>query len=97
MVSNLPILAVLAVWARHGLGATCGSPLALPITDVQVVPSIPNSFMKGIPTKIGTPPQDIVLLPWALVLLYPINYVCESGMDMTDIDWRWPSGPQRIK
>ncbi|KAI1380999.1 acid protease [Hypoxylon crocopeplum] len=39
-------------------------PFQLPIRDVQVLPDIPNSFMKGIAATIGTPPQEIVLLPW---------------------------------
>lgn len=40
-------------------------PLVLPIKDVQVHPDIDDSFMKGIPAKIGNPPQNIVLMPWA--------------------------------
>ncbi|KAM4055245.1 aspartic-type endopeptidase [Hirsutella rhossiliensis] len=39
-------------------------PFQLPIKDVQVYPNVANSFMTGIPAKIGTPSQDIVLLPW---------------------------------
>lgn len=71
MTSFLLVSILLAARARHVLGATpaCESatatPLALPITDVQVLPSIPDSFMRGIPARIGTPPQDIVLLPWS--------------------------------
>ncbi|KEF63865.1 uncharacterized protein A1O9_01843 [Exophiala aquamarina CBS 119918] len=46
--------------------ATCNPvPFALSITDVQVDPEIPDSFMRGIPAQIGTPPQHIVMLPWA--------------------------------
>ncbi|KAL0932282.1 uncharacterized protein CTRU02_213235 [Colletotrichum truncatum] len=58
-------------WLLIGIGATlvvasCDvEPVALPIQDVQVDPKTPNSFMRGIPAKVGTPPQDIVMLPWA--------------------------------
>ena len=46
--------------------ASCGpEPFALPIKDVQVRADVPNSLMRGIPAKIGSPEQDIVLLPWA--------------------------------
>jgi len=38
--------------------------VALPIKDVLVDPSIADSFMRGIPARIGSPPQPIVLLPW---------------------------------
>ncbi|KAI2605960.1 acid protease [Hypoxylon fragiforme] len=39
-------------------------PFQLPIKDVQVLPEIPNSLMRGIAATVGTPPQNIVLLPW---------------------------------
>ncbi|KAK0755095.1 aspartic peptidase domain-containing protein [Schizothecium vesticola] len=55
---------VLAVWASSVLGQECG-PVAFPITDVRTDLAAANSFMRGIPAKIGTPPQDIVMLPWA--------------------------------
>lgn len=54
-----------------GLGATLAlascdvEPVALPIQDVQVDPNVPDSYMRGIPAKLGTPSQDIVMLPWA--------------------------------
>ena len=54
---------VLALWASSVLGQECG-PVAFPITDVRTDPAVANSLMKGIPAKIGTPPQDIVMLPW---------------------------------
>ncbi|RGP68844.1 peptidase aspartic [Fusarium sporotrichioides] len=40
-------------------------PLFLPIRDVQVLPNVEKSLMKGIPATIGEPSQNIVLLPWA--------------------------------
>ncbi|KAI1204291.1 aspartic peptidase domain-containing protein [Annulohypoxylon truncatum] len=36
----------------------------IPIRDVQVSSVIPNSFMRGIAATVGTPPQDLILLPW---------------------------------
>jgi hypothetical protein len=55
-----------ALWVGRALGAACGtaSPMALPITDTAVDPNIPDSLMRGIPARIGTPPQNIVVLPW---------------------------------
>ena len=48
------------------LAVSCSSkPFALPITDVQVEANLTNSFMYGIPVQIGSPVQDIVMLPWA--------------------------------
>ncbi|KAK1830852.1 aspartic peptidase domain-containing protein [Podospora conica] len=60
------VLLLLAAGAWSALGQDCGSavPVAFPITDVQTDPAAANSFMRGIPAKIGTPPQDIVMLPW---------------------------------
>ncbi|KAL2131438.1 hypothetical protein VTI74DRAFT_5107 [Chaetomium olivicolor] len=55
---------VIAIWAVCTLGKTCPIPLALPITDVQVDPAIPDSIMRGIPARIGTPAQNIVMVPW---------------------------------
>lgn len=40
-------------------------PLVLTIQDVQVLPDVQDSYMKGIAAQIGSPVQDIVLLPWA--------------------------------
>ena len=69
MVSIITVLlALLSAGIQHVLGATsCGSgtPIAFPIADIQVDPSIPDSLMKGIAAKIGTPPQTIVMLPWS--------------------------------
>ncbi|CAJ2503101.1 Uu.00g104950.m01.CDS01 [Anthostomella pinea] len=47
-------------------------PLQLPIKDIQVLPKIPDSFMRGIQASIGTPPQDIVVLPWPSVIPYAL-------------------------
>ncbi|KAF5230538.1 hypothetical protein FANTH_13785 [Fusarium anthophilum] len=50
---------------REAFASCDAEPLVLPLQDVQVLPDVANSFMKGIPAKIGTPPQNLVLLPWA--------------------------------
>ncbi|CAG1969860.1 unnamed protein product [Fusarium graminearum] len=57
------------------VAANCAShcdtePLSLPFRDVQVLPNVKNSLMKGIPATIGSPSQNIVLLPWARGGLY---------------------------
>ncbi|KAG8669359.1 hypothetical protein FPOAC2_08686 [Fusarium poae] len=55
------LFAVTANCASH-----CNTePLSLPIRDVQVLPNVEKSLMKGIPATIGSPSQNIVLLPWA--------------------------------
>lgn len=53
---------------REAIASSCDAePLVLHLRDVQVLPDVPNSFMKGIPAEIGTPPQNLVLLPWTYV------------------------------
>ena len=50
------------------MAGTCvPQPLVLPLQDVQVNATVADSFMTGIPAQVGTPPQDIVLLPWPFV------------------------------
>jgi hypothetical protein len=50
------------------LASSCQpEPFAVPIKDIQVEPSIPGSLMRGIPAKVGSPEQDIVLAPWPFV------------------------------
>lgn len=39
-------------------------PISLALTDVQVLPKVKGSFMRGIRTTIGSPGQEIVMLPW---------------------------------
>ncbi len=60
------LIILVALWAGHAAAAVCGaiSPLALPITDTAVDPKIPDSLMRGVLAKIGTPPQNIIVLPW---------------------------------
>lgn len=55
------VLFAVAIW-----GSDCDvEPLSLALTDVQVLPDVEGSFMRGIPAKIDEPAQDIVMLPWA--------------------------------
>lgn len=39
-------------------------PVSLPIKTVRVLEDHPDSLMRGIPASLGTPAQDIVMLPW---------------------------------
>lgn len=41
--------------------------VVLPIKDVQVNSTVPDSLMKGIPAKVGSPEQDVLFLPWPSV------------------------------
>ncbi|KAL1850732.1 hypothetical protein Daus18300_012810 [Diaporthe australafricana] len=44
----------------------CNStPISLPIQDTQVLPNIEGSNMYGLRVQIGSPAQDIVMMPWA--------------------------------
>ncbi|KAH6950765.1 aspartic peptidase domain-containing protein [Fusarium avenaceum] len=62
MIRFLPIL----LFLREAIASSCDAePLVLPIRSVQVYPDIKDSYMIGIPAEIGTPPQNLVLLPWA--------------------------------
>lgn len=45
--------------------------VSLPIEDVQVIPDVEGSFTYGISASIGTPPQNIVVLPWSYVFSRP--------------------------
>ncbi|KAH6977349.1 aspartic peptidase domain-containing protein [Ilyonectria sp. MPI-CAGE-AT-0026] len=52
-------------------------PLVLAIQDVQVLPNVQDSYMKGIAAQIGSPAQDIVLLPWAELNNTWNDQICE--------------------
>ncbi|KAI2473152.1 acid protease [Annulohypoxylon bovei var. microspora] len=62
LVSLLQLIA-LAVTV-HATDCEEISPFQVSIRDIQVIPETPNSLMKGIAATVGTPPQNIVLLPW---------------------------------
>ncbi|KAF5655264.1 hypothetical protein FCIRC_13909 [Fusarium circinatum] len=68
---------------REAFASCDAEPLVLPLQDVQVLPDVPSSFMRGIPAKIGTPPQDLVLLPWADLnntWIYAETFCKDSGI-----------------
>lgn len=59
------LLAVALVLSTAAGEAECDfEPISLALTDVQVLPDVKDSFMRGIPAKIGSPEQNIILLPW---------------------------------
>ncbi|KAK3684161.1 aspartic peptidase domain-containing protein [Podospora appendiculata] len=70
MTSSSTLILAFSLWANKAFVVTpapcvtSASPIALPITDVQVDPAVPHSLMKCIPMRLGTPPQDILVLPW---------------------------------
>ncbi|KAH6848017.1 aspartic peptidase domain-containing protein [Chaetomium sp. MPI-CAGE-AT-0009] len=88
-MQTLMLTLFIALWAGRALGATCNTPvpIALPITDVIVDPSIPGSFMRGVPAKIGTPPQDIVVMPWPDLnntYIYDEEAFCDNTVIFSD-------------
>ena len=63
------LILLLSSYCLKTIASSCGpQPFAVPIKDVQVLASIPDSFMRGIPATIGTPEQNIVLAPWPFVI-----------------------------
>ncbi|KAK3945652.1 aspartic peptidase domain-containing protein [Diplogelasinospora grovesii] len=63
-------------------------PLHLPITDIQVLPNISDSFVYGIPASVGTPAENIVLLPWADLngtWIYDQNAFCDHTVIWSDL------------
>ncbi|CAG7555605.1 unnamed protein product [Fusarium equiseti] len=54
------------LFMRAAIASSCDAePLVLPLRDVQILGDNKQSLMRGIPAEVGTPPQKIVLLPWA--------------------------------
>ncbi|KAI1154307.1 acid protease [Nemania diffusa] len=69
---------------------SCGDiePLAFPITDVQIIPNITNSFTKGIQAGVGTPRQNIVFLPWPELnntWIYDEQPFCDPSIIFNDL------------
>lgn len=64
MIVLLLICLVLMSTASEAVNCDA-SPVSLPIEDLQVVPDISGSFMVGLRATVGSPSQDIVMLPWA--------------------------------
>lgn len=63
----LILLCVVLMSTASGAVNCDASPVSLPIEDIQVVPDISGSFMVGLRATVGSPSQDIVMLPWAYV------------------------------
>ncbi|KAH8819858.1 aspartic peptidase domain-containing protein [Xylogone sp. PMI_703] len=85
MILHLSLLVLLFTRTE---GTSCGSKVvSLPLKDVQVLPDIENSLMRGIPAKVGTPSQDIVVLPWAELnntWLYDYEPFCDDTVIFSD-------------
>lgn len=65
MFSTKWLLATALVLSTASCDEECDfEPISLRLEDVQVLPDIKSSFMRGIPAKIGSSEQDILLLPW---------------------------------
>ncbi|KAJ8130410.1 hypothetical protein O1611_g3216 [Lasiodiplodia mahajangana] len=69
---------------------SCGDiePLAFPITDIQILPDNSESLTKGILASVGTPPQDIVFLPWPELnntWIYDEQPFCDSSIIFNDV------------
>lgn len=65
------------LFMQGALASSCDAePLVLPIRDIQVLSENKESYMRGIAAQVGTPPQNLVLLPWAYVqyLSYFVAY-----------------------
>jgi len=80
----------LLLCTRAALAVDCSTnnakPIALPLKDVVVDPRIPGSFMRGVPAVLGSPPQPIVLLPWAELnntWIYDGEFNCELDISNT--------------
>lgn len=69
MVSLLVCLRLFVpIYASVSLAASsCGLPqvMSLPLRDIQVLPDIKDSYMRGVALKAGNPGQDLAVLPWA--------------------------------
>ncbi|KAF5871175.1 uncharacterized protein Bfra_007689 [Botrytis fragariae] len=61
--------------------------ISLPLKDVQVLPDIGDSYIRGIPIKFGDPAQHTVILPWAELnnaWLYDYDALCDTSMIFDD-------------
>ena len=94
LTSTFNIVA-LFLCTRAALAVDCNpnnvKPIALPLKDVAVDPRIPGSFMRGIPARLGSPPQSIVLLPWAELnntWIYDGQFNCSVELNLSDTTCR---------
>ncbi|KAA8633983.1 hypothetical protein SMACR_07615 [Sordaria macrospora] len=78
---------VLALGAASVLAADCPSPLSFPITTKQIDPKVPDSFMRGISVKIGTPEQTILVNAWPDLnntYIYDQQMLCDPSIIWND-------------
>lgn len=54
--------------SSHASSSCDAGPISIPIQDTQVLDDVEGSYMIGLRTKLGTPAQDILMLPWAYVM-----------------------------
>ncbi|KAL6920518.1 hypothetical protein FSST1_004544 [Fusarium sambucinum] len=84
MQSLLPIL----LFLRATFASSCDAqPLVLPIRDVQILADNEESLMRGIAGQVGTPPQNVVLLPWAELnntIIYNNQPYCKNDTMYSD-------------
>lgn len=63
MLSLALVLASLAVSTR---ATNCDvDPIRVAIQDTQVLPDVNGSYMIGLRATVGSPAQNILMLPWA--------------------------------
>ena len=92
LLGGLLLLLQLPPWATAlECESDAARPIALPLRDVLVDSGISDSYMRGIPAKVGTPPQDIVMLPWAELnntWIYDGQHSCSAELNLTDTTCR---------
>lgn len=65
------ILLLSALIAPSHASTGCGAAaISIPLQDTKVLDDVKDSYMIGLRTKLGTPFQDILMLPWPYVHLY---------------------------
>jgi len=88
LLVRLVLLLHFPPWATAlGCKSDAARPIALPLRDVLVDLGISDSYMRGIPAKVGTPPQDIAMLPWAELnntWIYDGQHSCSAELNLTD-------------
>lgn len=59
------LLIAASITASYASGNCDAAAISIPIQDTKVLDDVEDSYMIGLRTKLGTPSQDILLLPWA--------------------------------
>ncbi|ROV96865.1 hypothetical protein VPNG_09261 [Cytospora leucostoma] len=71
----------------YGLNCDAG-PISVPLKDTQVLPDVNGSYMIGLSTQVGSPPQDILMLPWAELnntWIYDYEPYCDDTVLWNDL------------